>query len=96
MEVVVTKKFEKMLKKCSKEIKLQLIERLKIFRTDPRHPILKNHNLSGRLKNLRSINISSDWRVIFEEQPNKIILIALVPTTIFTNKTSSRFLWKIQ
>ncbi len=40
----------------------QTVER---FQSDPYHPSLKTHKLSGKLKHLLSFSIESDLRVIF-------------------------------
>jgi addiction module RelE/StbE family toxin len=77
MEIFTTKKFEKMLNKCPQEIKEKLVEKIKLFRTDVFNPTLNNHALSGKLKNLRSINITGDWRVVYEEESEKITLTAI-------------------
>jgi len=42
-------------------------ERLKLFISNPFNPILHNHSLKGELKGKRSINITGDYRLIFEE-----------------------------
>jgi len=77
MNVLTSKKFEKMFKKCPRDIKNKFIERLKIFKDNKYNLSLNNHALSGKLSGLRSINISGDWRAIFEEGSYGIILIAI-------------------
>jgi len=77
MNVFTSKKFEKMFKKCPQEIKDKFLERLKIFKENKHSPALNNHSLSGKLKELRSINISGDHRAIFEEKSKDIIFIAI-------------------
>lgn len=77
MKVFFSKKFEKIFKKCPQKIKNKFIERLKIFKENKYDPLLNNHALSGKLNGFRSINISGDWRVIFEEKSEGIIFIAI-------------------
>jgi len=77
MNIFTSKKFERMFKKCSQEIKGKFIERLKIFKENKYSPILNNHPLSGKLNGLRSINVSGDYRAIFEERSENIIFIAI-------------------
>ena len=77
MNILLSKKFEKMFEKCPQEIKLKFIERLKIYRYDKYSTILNNHTLSGRLKGYRSINISGDYRAIFKEKSTELIFIAI-------------------
>jgi mRNA-degrading endonuclease YafQ of YafQ-DinJ toxin-antitoxin module len=38
---------------------------VEIFRTDPYHPSLKIHKLSGKLKHVLSFSVEYDLRVIF-------------------------------
>lgn len=66
-----------MFKKCPPEIKMKFIERLKNFKEDKFSFTLYNHTLSGKLKGLRSINVASDWRAIFEETPDEITFVAI-------------------
>ncbi|EKD56618.1 MAG: hypothetical protein ACD_58C00132G0005 [uncultured bacterium] len=77
MNIFTSKKFEKMFKKCPQEIKNKFIGRLKIFKVNKYNPILNNHALPGKLFGLKSINVSGDYRAIFEEKPEVIIFIAI-------------------
>ena len=77
MNVFTSRKFEKMFKKCSPEIRKKFIDRLKIFKGNKQNPVLNNHQLSGILVGLRSINVSGDYRAIFEEKAEDIIFIAI-------------------
>lgn len=67
MQIEYSKKFIKEFKKCPAGIKTNFKKRLKIFVNNQSHPILNNHPLAGKLKNYRSINITGDWRAIYEE-----------------------------
>jgi addiction module RelE/StbE family toxin len=67
MQIEYSKKFIKEFKKCPDKIKTNFKTRLAIFINDQYHSLLNNHPLSGELKKYRSINISGDWRAIFEE-----------------------------
>jgi len=60
MEVFVSKKFKKTFKKCSLEIQQKIFEKLKTLEANKTDPDLNNHPLTGKLKELRSINISGD------------------------------------
>lgn len=77
MFVFTSRKFNKMFKKCPQEIKNKFIEKLKIFKENKYSPILNNHSLSGKLNGLRSINVSGDYRAIFEEKSENIIFVAI-------------------
>lgn len=60
-------KFIKQLKKAPLAIKIAFRKRLELFLKDPFNPLLNNHRLSGKLKSYQSINITGDWRAIYEE-----------------------------
>jgi len=45
---------------------MQTQERLRLFATDPFHPLLNDHSLRGEYQNQRSINITGDVRIIYE------------------------------
>jgi addiction module RelE/StbE family toxin len=65
MRVLPHKKFQKKLNKYP-FLKEQAEERIILFITDPFHPILNNHPLVGKWEGYRSINITGDFRAIFE------------------------------
>lgn len=62
-----SKKFIKQLKKAPLEIKIAFRKRFELFSKDPFNPLLNNHQLSGKLNSNRSINVTGDWRAIYEE-----------------------------
>jgi len=62
----INKLFEKKAGKLDKKIKLALAERLEFFTHNPFHPLLNNHALHGKRKSERSINITGDYRLIYE------------------------------
>ena len=44
----------------------KLQEHVSLFAEKPFHHLLDNHSLSGSWRGYRSINITGDWRVIYE------------------------------
>ncbi len=66
MRVSFSRRFLKDFEKCPTKIQRAFRQRLELFTRDQFAPLLNNHNLSGRLAKFRSINITGDWRVIFE------------------------------
>ncbi|MFA5169518.1 MAG: type II toxin-antitoxin system mRNA interferase toxin, RelE/StbE family [Candidatus Paceibacterota bacterium] len=74
MLIEYSQKFIKEFKKCPPNIKNSFRSRLEILTNDAHSPILNNHQLSGKLKNFRSINITGDWRAVFEEINNGKII----------------------
>jgi len=66
MEVFQHPYFEKKLKRVSPRIRQALADRLELFRINPYHPLLNNHSLQGDRKNYRSVNVTGDWRLVYE------------------------------
>jgi addiction module RelE/StbE family toxin len=66
MKIFYTKKFEREYKKITKEIKLKVESREKIFRKNPHTPSLKTHKLSGELGDFWSFSVDFNYRIIFE------------------------------
>lgn len=75
MKIRYHKNFKKALGKQSKKIQRRFIERLRIFVEDQFHYSLNNHALTGKYKGWRSINVTGDVRVHYEEAGDEIILI---------------------
>ena len=81
MQIEYSKTFIKKLKKCPVNVKNNFKKRLEIFIDDQYNSILNNHPLIGALKSYRSINITGDWRAIFEEiNDGKIIYFVAIGT----------------
>jgi len=70
--------FKKELKTLPKKYQEQFFKRLDIFFQNPHHIILNNHKLSGKLKNMRSINITGDIRVIYEQMDKNVVLFLTI------------------
>lgn len=67
-----------MFKKLPVRLQIQFEERLSLFAHNPYHPLLHNHSLSGEWAGCRSINITGDLRVVYEEfYDDRIELIAI-------------------
>lgn len=66
-KVDYSKKFSKQFRKAPLEIKIAFKERFTLFVSDPTHPKLNSHQLIGKYSGLKSINITGDWRAIFQE-----------------------------
>lgn len=66
-EVVFHCDFRKKLRKLDPKIIKAFKARLKIFEINKFDPILKNHSVEKRFPGCRSINITGNYRVIFED-----------------------------
>ena len=63
---------QRIIKNFKLEAKFQ--QRLKLFLKDKNNPILKDHQLTGSKSRYRSFSITGDFRVIYEEITNGILL----------------------
>lgn len=43
----------------------QTAERIDLFKTNPKNPLLKDHGLSGAKKDLRAFSVSGDIRIVY-------------------------------
>jgi addiction module RelE/StbE family toxin len=64
------KTFRKKYPKMPKLIQETFKERLNLFLNDPYHPLLHNHDVNKAYPGCRSINITGDYRAIFEQEEN--------------------------
>ena len=75
MIIKTKKKFTKNFEKAPANIKLAFSQRVDIFRNNPFDPLLNNRALSGKYQGSRSINITGNWRAIFQEARNYQLVI---------------------
>lgn len=73
-------KFLKKFGKASKKIQAQVEERLRIFSSDQFNPILNNHSLHGEYTGCRSINITGNWRLVYENKGDNHYLLIDIGT----------------
>jgi len=65
--------FKKRLSKLPQNIRERFYERLEIFLKDPHHPSLNNHSVNKAYPGRKSINITGDYRAIFQEYKGCIL-----------------------
>lgn len=80
MLIVTNRNFDKAVAKLPSKIRESLKDRLEIFIIDPFADILKNHQLHGSLRHYRSINITGDYRLIYEEYDENVIRLIDIGT----------------
>mgnify|MGYP001607365815 CR=1 FL=1 len=66
MKVRLAPKLVKKLKKQDVRIKNSFKSAIKLFSKDPNDPLLDNHPLQREWEGFSSIDITPDWRAIFE------------------------------
>lgn len=67
MRIIYNPAFIQKLKKLNVRIRKSFRERIAIFQLNPSDPILDNHPLERELKGYQSIDITADYRAVFEE-----------------------------
>jgi len=67
MEIKFHTTFKKKLKKIPSKIQERSYERLELFVQNKFARVLNNHSVDRAYQNCRSINLSGDYRAIFED-----------------------------
>lgn len=73
MTISYSKNFVKQAKKLSPELRKKLLERIRIFSENPLHSSLRNHQLRGKYKAYRSIDITGDVRALYLHKEHEAI-----------------------
>ncbi|MBT3817633.1 MAG: type II toxin-antitoxin system mRNA interferase toxin, RelE/StbE family [Candidatus Magasanikbacteria bacterium] len=69
------KKFSKQYKRLDNRIQKKIDRVVSTFRIDPFNASLKNHKLSGVMKDKRAISVNGDIRIIFQEFEDYTLVI---------------------
>jgi len=77
MRIDRSRRFKKQYKKLPKSIQARADVRIRLFVENPFNEILRNHPLSGEYSDCRSINITGDYRIIYEENDGRIELLLI-------------------
>jgi addiction module RelE/StbE family toxin len=73
MTISYSKNFIKQAKKLKPQQRDRLQENLQKFASNPLHPDLRNHQLRGKHKAYRSIDITGDVRALYLQLENEAI-----------------------
>jgi len=77
MKIIYHKIFLKSFKKLSSKDKETVKKTLGIFSKNPFDKKLRNHALKGRMQDKRAISVKGDFRIIFVEQDEYLIVVML-------------------
>lgn len=77
MRVLYKKRFEKKIRRLPVKVKEQFYDRLELFLTDKFHRVLNNHSVDHAFPACRSINITGDYRAIFQELNSTVVFITI-------------------
>lgn len=80
MEIYLHRNFKKEYRALSGAQQKQFRKRRDLFLQNPFHPLLHNHPLHSKYKNYRSINITGDVRVIYEQVAENMIFFIYIGT----------------
>ena len=73
MRITYTKNFIKQSKKLSPSVRSKLVERIELFSSNPFESQLRDHQLKGKYKQYRSIDVTGDFRALYLLQGNEVI-----------------------
>ncbi len=81
MQIEYSRRFVKELRKAPRKIQIAFRDRLVLFIENNFSSILNNHRLGGKMKNCRSINITGDWRAIYQElEDGNVVFFIMIGT----------------
>jgi addiction module RelE/StbE family toxin len=66
MIIIFDKKFDKKFDKLSLKVQEKFYGRLEVFKINQSNIILNNHKLTGEYDGCRSINITGNYRAVYE------------------------------
>jgi addiction module RelE/StbE family toxin len=75
-KIKFSKYFEKSFKKRilpSPSLSKKFAERLKLFQTNPKDPLIRDHALTGTKIGKRAFSITGDYRVVYGEKDGVLI-----------------------
>jgi addiction module RelE/StbE family toxin len=65
MEIVLNPSFRKAYRKSRLKIQQAFAKRLRLFKENLNHPLLRDHQLTGKLEGHRAFSITGDIRVVY-------------------------------
>jgi addiction module RelE/StbE family toxin len=73
-------RFLKVFRKLPPTIQERFFARLILFQREPFHPLLNNHSVHAAYPNWRSINVTGDYRALFEVVDEDTIVFMKIGT----------------
>ena len=77
MKIIFSKKFQKQYKKLEQKKQILVKNSLLIFEKNPLDKKLRNHALSGKFNDIRSIDVSFDLRILLQEKDDYALVVML-------------------
>ena len=80
MKIRYSKKFTKQLARQPLKVYQAFRLRIQLFKEDISHPLLRNHQLQGKLRGYYSINVTGDVRAIYEIIGDEVYMYDMIGT----------------
>ncbi len=80
MEAILHQSFKKKFRKLPPKIQQRFFERVELFLNDKFHPVLNNHSVAAAYPGWRSINITGDYRALYEEKDDDVVVFTKIGT----------------
>ncbi|KKW10736.1 MAG: Plasmid maintenance system killer protein [Parcubacteria group bacterium GW2011_GWA2_49_9] len=80
MRIEFKQQFLKRYAKMPASLRSRCDERLELFAKEPKHPLLRNHALTGDRLGKWSINITGNWRALYEFQDAETVVFVEIGT----------------
>lgn len=77
MEIGLHRKFLKKFRKLPFAVRRRFMERKNLFSREPFHPLLNNHSVHEVFPGWRSINVTGDYRALFEEREAMVVFMTI-------------------
>ncbi len=80
MRIEFHRTFKKRYRKIPKKVREHFDARLLLFGDNPFHPMLGHHALHGERRGQWSINITGDWRALYEFIDENVVIFVEIDT----------------
>ncbi len=80
MKVRYHSRFLKVFRKLPAKVHDRFFARLSLFQLEPFHPLLNNHSVEAAYPGWRSINVTGDYRALFEITGDDAVLFMKIGT----------------
>jgi mRNA-degrading endonuclease YafQ of YafQ-DinJ toxin-antitoxin module len=80
MTVRYHSRFLKVFEKLPPGIQEKFFARLRLFQREPFHPLLNNHSVDAAYPKWRSINVTGDYRALFEQITDDTVVFMKIGT----------------
>ncbi|MBI4975457.1 type II toxin-antitoxin system mRNA interferase toxin, RelE/StbE family [Candidatus Peregrinibacteria bacterium] len=73
-------------KKLPSDLRVEIREKIELFKENPSHPFLKTHKLSGRMEGLYSFSVNYQYRIVFKyREDGEVSLLTIGTHDIYKN-----------